>query len=312
MDDTRYSIVISLFDHNSALSLPRTTSPSALLPNTSTGLPQAVENALRVQASKLVLPSNFWKLPATSPLPSQPPTSNRETLESSDEARGSSGIGGSRTTNSTSTTNGLGISSENRGDYIPAIRTSQLYVPSREQIVEKQVAQLDFRFGPLFADWIDRPAMTTTKQMDSTIASTSTLPDTHTIGSQDKSGSVALNFGIIHLYREAGVSPAPSTPTEKERALVEDDGTIVAVILVPGNISVARFLEFVSPALDGVMQLRMLRDSSPNRNLVVMRFRSRGEADQFRRMFMGKPFDDGKDVSLFSRSLTCSLTYRRY
>ena len=296
MEETRYSIVISLFDHNAALSLPRTTSPSALLPSTSTGLPAATQEALRLNSAKLVLPSHFWNpLPATAPLPTLPSTLPISPPASPKESQVSNaGIAGTRTTIPSN-----GISSENRGAYIPSIRTAELYVPSRQD-VEKQVAQLDFRFGPLFVDWIERPrAMnSTTAGSDSSLPSTSALPPSSTSGNEGRSGRTALNWGIIHLYREAGVSPTPSTPTEKTRAQAEDDGTIVAVILVPGNISVAAFLEFISPALDGVMHLRMLRDSSPNRNLVIIRFKKASEADQFRRMYMGKAFSDSAQSEL--------------
>lgn len=304
MEEQRYTIVISLFDHNSALSRPRPT--SSLLPNTATALPQATENALRVQAQagKLVLPYNFWSLPASSPLPTVAAAQRQSPPTSPQQEQSGSGRFGARTTNSSTATN-AGISSENRGTHTPAIRTSELYVPSREQqVVEKPVAQLDYRFGPLFVDWIDHPTVMT-PPADSPTPSTSTLPPSTTPASQEQSGSTALNWGIIHLYREAGATP--STPAEKQRAEEEDDGTIVAVILVPGNLTVANFLSFISPALDAVMQLRMLRDSSPNRNLVLIRFRSKGEADQFRRMFMGKAFDESKDVGRFCPQLFDTL-----
>lgn len=39
------------------------------------------------------------------------------------------------------------------------------------------------------------------------------------------------------------------------------------------------------------------RDSTPNRSLVLVRFREASSASEFRRMYNGKPYHDSKDVS---------------
>ncbi|KWU42378.1 zf-UBP-domain-containing protein, partial [Rhodotorula sp. JG-1b] len=109
----------------------------------------------------------------------------------------------------------------------------------------------------------------------------------------ETSGSTDLYWGTIHLYREAGAGE--STRDEKRKARDEDDGRTVGLISVPGVLNAAALLSFIAPALEEVEQVRMLRDSTPNRSLVLVRFRNAPSASEFRRMYNGKPYHDSKD-----------------
>ncbi|KAL8280676.1 hypothetical protein RQP46_006999 [Phenoliferia psychrophenolica] len=131
-----------------------------------------------------------------------------------------------------------------------------------------QEATLDFRFGPLSLDWVDYPFA-------------------------QKSGTTDLYWGTVHLFRELGAED--STAKEKQSAIDADDGTVVGMIAVPGNVNAAVLLAFISPALDSVEQLRVLRDSTPNRTMVLIRFREAADASEFKVMYNGKPYHDTKE-----------------
>jgi len=51
------------------------------------------------------------------------------------------------------------------------------------------------------------------------------------------------------------------------------------------------FLVFVAPAADGISLLRMIRDSAPNRSLVLLKFRTPSNASEFAEAYNGKPFN---------------------
>ncbi|KAM0750679.1 hypothetical protein T439DRAFT_325737 [Meredithblackwellia eburnea MCA 4105] len=123
----------------------------------------------------------------------------------------------------------------------------------------------------------------------------------------EKSGSTDLYWGTVHLYKELGATDDP-TPTSTSGAngkqpstsgpgaiLDLDDGTVVGMVAVPGNVNAATLLQFVQPALESIVQLRILRDSTPNRTIVLIRFREANDAQEFRVMFNGKPYYDTKD-----------------
>lgn len=251
---TRYSILVQLFDHSAALAQPRVA--SSLLPNTASGLPSATEHALRASLP-LVLPQSFWqRLPPGAPLNLAPSEPKPLTPLASPLARQSaSKPDKSRDDKS------LHISSEHRVEYESGIRTKDLYVPSqgnktpavsKSSSTQGQEAILDFRFGPISLDWVDFPPPHL--QSQSMTSNTSTP-----ISLAAQSGSTRLNWGIIHLYRESGAASSPSTQAEKEAAVAADGGTIVGLVSVPGNLSVAQLLGFIAPALKGIVQLRMLR-----------------------------------------------------
>ncbi|GJN90398.1 hypothetical protein Rhopal_003409-T1 [Rhodotorula paludigena] len=128
----------------------------------------------------------------------------------------------------------------------------------------------------------------------------------------ESSGTTETYWGTIHLYREQGAEP--SSMDEKRKAKEADDGRAVALVSVPGVLNAAALLEFIAPALDDVEQVRMLRDATPNRSIVLVRFRDAATADQFRRVFNGRPYHDSKDseichvVSLSSVKLKTTST----
>ena len=67
--------------------------------------------------------------------------------------------------------------------------------------------------------------------------------------------------------------------------------TIVAVLAVPPWMTPSDFLAFVSPSVEGIKHLRLIRDVSPNRTMVVIQFREEAGAVEFFEAFNGKQFN---------------------
>lgn len=271
----KYSILLELYDHTA---VDRRSSVHPLIPHTSTLLPPVLDEQLRASQHRLILPAPnrpFWStLPSTSllsPTPSAPIKLPSPRIWSQSTALKSP----------------------------PAIPTAQLWTPS-QPIPGTQQPKLDYRFGPLAIDWVDSPAVpvssSTSKApvMSPTLSHTgskdlhvpvsvpsgSTSPrpvphrslsaastSTHDTQSSNRppesSGTTELNWGVIHLFRELGVSDAERSDSKaKKRAMNEDDGTVVALVSVPGVLTAAAILTFISPALEAIAQLRMLRCGS--------------------------------------------------
>ncbi|KAI0084471.1 BRCA1-associated protein 2-domain-containing protein [Irpex rosettiformis] len=172
--------------------------------------------------------------------------------------------------------------------------------------------QKDYRFGPLRIDWVDFDTMDldsakkgavgkekeTAKRGGPAIASFSTT-------TRSKSGTANLPEGIVHIYRElphqtyssvVSTSHPPILPpiaqsggNDKKKA--ESDGVLMAVLAVPSWMTPADFLAFVAPAAEGMAHLRMIRDSTPNRSMVVVKFRNASDAAEFAEAYNGKQFN---------------------
>ncbi|TFY59144.1 hypothetical protein EVJ58_g5968 [Rhodofomes roseus] len=118
------------------------------------------------------------------------------------------------------------------------------------------------------------------------------------------SGSTNLPEGIVHIYRDVagieesgaltndGASPGPEDSKDSAPKVVSDSqGLILAVLAVPAWMTPSDFLAFVAPATDGISLLRMIRDSAPNRSIVLLKFREASHASQFIESYNGKPFN---------------------
>ncbi|GBE86383.1 RING finger protein ETP1 homolog [Sparassis crispa] len=129
------------------------------------------------------------------------------------------------------------------------------------------------------------------------------------IAYRNKSGSTNLPEGVVHIYRECAPesgqeapSPQPddvtttANPAAEQSNVLPDvdadvEGLTLAVLAVPSWMTPSDFLAFVAPAADGIAQLRMIRDSAPNRSIVVMKFRGDSDAAEFAETFNGKQFN---------------------
>ncbi|KAG0264426.1 hypothetical protein BGZ95_003586 [Linnemannia exigua] len=69
-----------------------------------------------------------------------------------------------------------------------------------------------------------------------------------------------------------------------------DQGTSVCVLAVPSYLSPDDFLNFVGPVRPDVSHFRIIRDSVPNRFMVLMKFRTKEATAQFYTRYNGKAF----------------------
>ncbi|GAA5998587.1 Etp1p [Rhodotorula paludigena] len=314
----RFAVVLELYDP-ALLAVPPSPSPSPLLPTTRTRLPPQLDSDFRAKQSRLVLPKtgkSFWDtpLPASRPLDTRTPgvlsSASLSTSVPSPSAAPTSPPVAPRTWSES-----FGLPSP------PAVATADLWTPSKGQLpTTSHKAILDFRFGPLAIDWIVHPEPRGMAPLVSPRPAAASLPGqrqpspsiSRSARPPESSGTTETYWGTIHLYREQGAEP--SSMDEKRKAKEADDGRAVALVSVPGVLNAAALLEFIAPALDDVEQVRMLRDATPNRSIVLVRFRDAATADQFRRVFNGRPYHDSKDseichvVSLSSVKLKTTST----
>ena len=309
--EPRFAVSIELYDHtHPSLAASHDTSP--LLPTTPTRLPPALDQQLRAVQKRLVLPSTrqpFWatRLPATRPLDTRTPS----TLSAAGLSTALPSPPAASDTLSPPRiwSESFGLASP------PAIATADLWTPSKgllpppssssttTSVATSHKAVLDFRFGPLHVDSIYHPETRGMAPLVSPRLASATLPGVGG-GSNgggasrppETSGTTDLFFGMIHLYRELGAET--STAADKRKAKEDDNGRAVGLVSVPGVLNAAALLEFIAPALDDVEQVRMLRDATPNRSLVLVRFHDAAKANEFRRMYDGRPFHDSKDSEI--------------
>ncbi|KIY48133.1 zf-UBP-domain-containing protein [Fistulina hepatica ATCC 64428] len=142
----------------------------------------------------------------------------------------------------------------------------------------------DYRFGPLRVDWTD---MTMESAFQSGKARQGPPTATFVSNPNTTSGSSNLPEGVIHIYRD---SPDPDVE-QTVANYPPDSGVMLAVLAVPPWMTPSDFLAFVSPAAQGISHLRMIRDSSPNRSIVVIKFPNSADAAEFIESYNGKPFN---------------------
>ena len=91
---------------------------------------------------------------------------------------------------------------------------------------------------------------------------------------------VEIITGLIHLFRTT-----TSSNSEKNTLsdLPSERSTTICVLAVPSFLSIADFCSFVSCFSSKIKHIRVLRDESPNRYMVVLDFCDQKSADSFYR-----------------------------
>ncbi|TFK89171.1 zf-UBP-domain-containing protein [Polyporus arcularius HHB13444] len=186
----------------------------------------------------------------------------------------------------------------------------------------------DYRFGPLRIDWVEFSDMDAPRSSFMKVGSASGSGKDKEKSAQrrgepatakfvpspahTKSGSTNLPEGVVHIFRDyprsteehsksaptyaaaAANGPAQSAQSDlgqESQTNVESDDVTLAVLAVPSWMTPSDFLAFVAPAADGIAHLRMIRDSAPNRSIVVMKFRDTANAAEFVEAYNGKQFN---------------------
>ncbi|KAI0343098.1 zf-UBP-domain-containing protein [Trametopsis cervina] len=188
---------------------------------------------------------------------------------------------------------------------------------SAEESPSKGGAHEDYRLGPLRVDWVDFDTMDLDgakklgmgKERESFNRggpATASFTTTRT-----KSGTTNLPEGIVHIYRQvnrsverdgapsyssvtasssSGAAP-PAAAAQQPDGRTSSDGVLMGVLAVPSWMTPSDFLAFIAPAAEGIAHLRMVRDMSPNRSIVIIQFRDGAEAAEFAEAYNGKQFN---------------------
>lgn len=105
--------------------------------------------------------------------------------------------------------------------------------------------------------------------------------------------TVQVAKGEIHLFKDASeksVTPARQLPSKRTR--------LVLVLAVPSWMSLGDLYAFFGAFTAGIEQMRVLSDSSPNRYMACIKFRTQKQADDFYLHYNAKPFSSlGAEVS---------------
>ncbi|KAK0202799.1 hypothetical protein DFS33DRAFT_1262025 [Desarmillaria ectypa] len=151
----------------------------------------------------------------------------------------------------------------------------------------------DYRFGPIRLDWSDRMSLSTSNAVGKEKAN-SHEPAVATFvqnNTQLATGSTNLSEGVVHVFRESANQPDTQDTFTFTRTNADTDGIMLGVLAVPSWMTPSDFLAFVAPAAESISHLRMIRDSAPNRSIVVIKFPKLEDATEFIEAYNGKPFN---------------------
>eukprot|EP00026_Physarum_polycephalum_P006206 Phypoly_transcript_06248.p1 GENE.Phypoly_transcript_06248~~Phypoly_transcript_06248.p1 ORF type:complete len:549 (+),score=111.46 Phypoly_transcript_06248:126-1772(+) len=97
--------------------------------------------------------------------------------------------------------------------------------------------------------------------------------------------NVEVLNGVIHLYRDKQFSlPDHFTlPTKRSN--------MVCVLAVPSDMPIADFVHFTGPSQKSITNIRVIRDSSPNKYMAILQFVDQAAADEFYLAFNGRRYN---------------------
>ncbi|CAG8579592.1 BRCA1-associated protein 2-domain-containing protein [Gigaspora rosea] len=184
----------------------------------------------------------------------------------------------------------------------------------------------DFRFGKIEIEWFDNSEIIDIENMGENMSENQKIKsssDKAVIPAGEfvplKSGKTNLSYGVLHLYRDPSEicsskndqgfirveknnknksdkqinSESIQNSSDKQEDfpnIQNNEETILAVLAVPSFMSASDFLAFVAPVQRFVSHFRFIRDSAPNKFMVLMKFRHARAAWDFYRQFNGRPF----------------------
>ncbi|KAK3815500.1 MAG: BRCA1-associated protein 2-domain-containing protein [Benniella sp.] len=174
----------------------------------------------------------------------------------------------------------------------------------------------DYRLGPICVCSLDEPSATAAREKAGSTKNkaqrnkkmvTATTEASSFMGSAGFQTSEPIQ-GILRLYKDTNeittgdihvqsdkeeeTASTQKHDREREGAQVihPDQGTAVCVLAVPSYMSPGDFLNFVGPVRANVSHFRIIRDSSPNRFMVLMKFRTQEATAEFYQRYNGRAF----------------------
>jgi BRCA1-associated protein len=153
----------------------------------------------------------------------------------------------------------------------------------------KEHTSPDWRFGKVDLVGVDMVP-------ESSVAGREASSSPDSAGTQLK--STFLGYGVVKLYRENTVE------LPEETSVSTDDGTVVAILAVPGYMSATDLIEFVDKdTREHASHFRMVVSSGvPDRYMVLIKFREPRFATNFYMTYNGKQFNS-------MEAETCHVVY---
>ena len=93
--------------------------------------------------------------------------------------------------------------------------------------------------------------------------------------------SVEVTKGILHLYK--------IDDKLTQTSIAHSD--LLCMLAVPAKMSCTDLLSFISPLEKYIEHIRVIRDSTPNLYMTLLKFKNRENAHEFYDMFNGRPFN---------------------
>ncbi|XP_070571889.1 BRCA1-associated protein-like [Ptychodera flava] len=94
--------------------------------------------------------------------------------------------------------------------------------------------------------------------------------------------SVEITKGILHLYKETFM-----TSLDEDTARSE----MMVLLGVPAAMTIHDLVQFTAPVSPNIQMLRIIRDSTPNQYMVLIKFKEQKLADEFYKTYNGQPFN---------------------
>ncbi|XP_008323860.1 BRCA1-associated protein [Cynoglossus semilaevis] len=104
---------------------------------------------------------------------------------------------------------------------------------------------------------------------------------------------VEIVYGIMHLYK-----------TNKMTSLTEDvrRSAMVCILTVPATMTSHDLMKFMAPFNDVIDHMKIIRDSTPNQYMVLVKFQTQADADSFYMACNGRQFNSIEEA-------VCQLVY---
>lgn len=108
--------------------------------------------------------------------------------------------------------------------------------------------------------------------------------------------TVQLGYGVLHIYRDlepVGEQDLPDTKIARDESLniSSDEDTLLCVLAVPSYMTYKDFTNFLGPINSNITNYRFLRDYSPNKYAVLLKFKNRQSAFACYHKFNGRRFN---------------------
>ncbi|KAJ2713966.1 hypothetical protein H4R19_001978 [Coemansia spiralis] len=193
----------------------------------------------------------------------------------------------------------------------------------RERELSTWLQAADYRFGRVQIEWWDQCAAAELQPAQGMAPKQQPGP----VGVFEASMACSCTYetGILRLYCDGDEHAEPElvqSPASADECITGGSGSgsrsaacetrpsTLAVLAVPGYMTPTDFLSFTGPFADSIKHVRVIRDSSPSRYMIVLELRSVAKADEFYAYYNGKTFSPLEPETchvVYIRSVRCEV-----